>query len=240
VAQLCRTAFSQNIADALSSCAYGTLRSSGTTAASSALTLGGTAPSSVYYTLALAEILAAPDATLAEVATATASALVPGDFATTSLTLPAVFASPPAGGTLLVAMVSANSNWGNGNASFTVADSYGLTWVLLAQAQFPSYSGVWIAQVPVYNAALSVVPSFAAAVRVAALAALTVSPVLSAAGASSAVTASAALTVAPSFAPLAGAGKSAGLTVVPVFTARRSRTAPGTSSNGLLMAAGII
>jgi hypothetical protein len=41
-------------------------------------------------------------------------------------------------------MVSANSSWGNGNASVSVTDSSGLTWTPLAERVCPSYCGVWI------------------------------------------------------------------------------------------------
>jgi hypothetical protein len=152
-------------------------------------------------------------------------------------------------------MVSANSNQ-DGNASVTITDSSGLTWIPLAEVYYPSYSGVWIAQVPVYTAALTVSPVFAAAARVAVAgslavvpvlgaqagsnqqAALTVSPVLGASGTSGPPARTAALTVTPSLGLQADAGKSAALTIVPSFTVARSRRSK--SNSGLLMAAGII
>ena len=142
------TTFSQNIADTLNVCIYGTFRGTAATTAGTPVTLGGSAPDNNFWTAAVAEVLAAPGKTLAETATATASATVAGAFSTTSLALPASFASQPAPGTLLVAMVSANSGFGNGNAAFTITDTLGLTWYLGDQQSYPSYSGVWFATVP--------------------------------------------------------------------------------------------
>jgi hypothetical protein len=254
------TTFSQNIPDDTWDVIYGTLRSTAATTADTPVTLGATGPSA-YYTISLAEIPAAPGNSITETATAIASGILPGDFTTTAIAQTAIFASAPAEGSLLVAMVSANSSWGSsydlGNATVAVEDSSGLTWYPLAERVYPSYSGVWVAYIPGSTAALVVTPSFTAAARTgiaAALsvavqvaaaaatrdtAALTVSPSFAAAGASSAVTGAAALTVVPSFTLQTGAGTSAALTVSPVFTARRSRTGQS-SNNGLLMAAGII
>jgi hypothetical protein len=136
--------FTQNIADTASTCIYGTFQSASATTAGTAVTLGGSAPVNAYSTAALAEILAAGGSALAETAAATAAGTVPGDFATTAVAQTAVFRSAPSSGSLLVAMVSANSSWGNGNASVSVTDSSGLTWTPLAERVYPSYCGVWI------------------------------------------------------------------------------------------------
>ena len=44
-------------------------------------------------------------------------------------------------------MVSANSRYGDGNASVTITDTAGLTWVPLAETHYPAYAGVWAALV---------------------------------------------------------------------------------------------
>jgi hypothetical protein len=136
--------FTQNVADTASTCIYGTFQSASATTAGTAVTLGGSAPVNGYATAALAEILAASGSTLAETAAATAAGTVPGDFASTAVAQTAVFRSAPSAGSLLVAMVSANSSWGQGNASVSVTDSSGRTWTPLAERVYPSYSGVWI------------------------------------------------------------------------------------------------
>ena len=141
------TTFSQNVPDSTWDAIYGTLRSSAKTTAHTPVTLGGTAPANAYTTGAFAEILAAAGSTLAETATATAAGTAPGNFATTSVSRTAVFTAPPAPGTLLVALVSGNSNFFNGAATASITDSLGLTWVPLAQQGYPSYSGVFTAQV---------------------------------------------------------------------------------------------
>jgi hypothetical protein len=187
--------FSQNIGDDAWDAIYGTFRSTGTTTEGTPVTLGGSAPDNGYTTAALAEILAAPGQTLTETATAIAAGTVPGDFATTTVTQTAIFPVAPAPGSLLVAMVSANSN-NNGNASVTIEDSSSLTWIPLAEQVYPGYSGVWVAFVPNPTAALTVTPSFTSAQTATTSAALTVTPSFTAADA---VGTSAALTVTPSF-----------------------------------------
>jgi len=142
------TTFSQNASSAGNPGTYGTFRSTAATTAGTPVTLGGTAPVNPYFTVALAEILAAPGSSLSETATAAASGMAPGDFATTAVSQTAVFAVPPAAGSLLVAMVSANSYWPYGSAVVTITDSSGLAWTPLVQQPSLSYSGVWIAQVP--------------------------------------------------------------------------------------------
>jgi hypothetical protein len=141
------SSFTQSVADTVSTCAYGTFQSAAATTAGTAITLGGEEPVSAYATAALAEILAASGSALSETATALASGTAPGDFATTSVAQTAIFRSAPPPGSLLVAMVSANSSWGNGGASVSITDSAGLTWTPLAEQAYPSYSGVWIAAV---------------------------------------------------------------------------------------------
>jgi hypothetical protein len=195
------TTFSQNIADTLSTCVYGTFRSTGTTTASQEITLGGTAPDCVSTTGAAAEILAAPGSSLAETASVTVSALVPGDFATTALALPAAFASQPPPGSLLVAMVSANSSYGNGNGVFTISDSLGLDWVSLGYSPYPSFSGVWAAAIasPTATASLTVTPARSATARRGhyRTAALTVTPARHAVASGLHYSATASLTVTP-------------------------------------------
>ena len=204
------TTFSANIPDSLNNCIYGTFRSTAATTAGHAVTLGGSAPANAYTTAALTEILAAPSSTLAEIATATASALVPGDFATTSLALPAVLPSQPEPGTLLVAMVSANSSFGNGNGSFAITDSLGLTWYLQAEQPYPSYSGVWVASLasPTASASLRVTPSLSATGRHLRLrsASLAVTPVRRAVPSALRYAATARLTVTPALTATAVAG----------------------------------
>ena len=141
------TSLTQNVADTTWNAVYGTLQSSGTTTAFSAVALGASAPASGYYTIALAEILAASGSSITETASAAVNGTTPGDFAGWAVAQSAVFRTAPASTDLLVAMVSANSNWGyNGgsNASVTVTDSSGLVWTPLAEVYYPSYSGVWI------------------------------------------------------------------------------------------------
>ena len=159
------TTFSQNASNAGNASAYGTFRGTAATTAGTPVALGGSAPANAYFTAALAEILAAPGHSLSETATALATGLTPAAFATSSVAQTAVFPSKPAPGSLLVAMVSANSYWqvdGGSNASVTVTDSSGLTWYLLAQVTYPSYSGVWAATTAgalTASAALTVTPS---------------------------------------------------------------------------------
>lgn len=138
------TTFSQNVIDTSNSAIYGTFRSSSTTSAGTAITLGGSAPNNAYFTIALAEILAGTGDTLAEVATATAAGTFPANFSSTSVSQTAVLASAVSDTTLLVAMVSANSSWSNGSATVTIVDSLGLTWLVLAENHYPNYSGIWI------------------------------------------------------------------------------------------------
>ena len=141
------TTFIQNIPDAVSNVIYGTFRGAGTTTSGTPATLGGSAPANAYTTAALAEILAA--GTLTETATVSVAGILPGSYPTTSLALNAYFASQPASGTLLVALVSANSNWPAANAVITLSDSLGLTWYEQAAQSYPSYSGVWLATLAV-------------------------------------------------------------------------------------------
>lgn len=139
------TVFSQDVADTAFTAAYGTLQSAGTTTASSPVTLGGSAPASGYFTLALAEILAASGGTLSEVSAATVAGTVPGAFPTPAVAQTAYLTPAPAADDLIVAMVSANSNWRSGsNPSVTVTDSSGLVWTPLIEVHYPSYAGVWI------------------------------------------------------------------------------------------------
>jgi len=137
------TTFIQNTIDTPNEIIYGTFRGTSTTTANSAVTLGGSAPDNAYFTAAITEILAA--GTLAETATATAVGLTPAGFETTSVSQTAVFLSPPTSGTLLVAIISANSRYTTGDANVTFTDSLGLVWYEQVSSMYPSYSGVWIA-----------------------------------------------------------------------------------------------
>ena len=105
------TVFTQNVIDTANELIYGTFEGASVTTAGSTVTLGGSAPDNAYFTAVAAEIMAAPGSTLSETATATAAASPPGDFASTAVEQTAVFTAQPAEGTLLVAMVAANSRW---------------------------------------------------------------------------------------------------------------------------------
>lgn len=144
------TTFTQNVGDAISDVIYGTFQSASTTTSGTPVTLGASAPDNAYTVAALAEILAAAGQSLAVVATAEAAATVPGQYLTTTAAQTAVFpaGSQPPAGSLLVAAVSANSNWPDGNASVAISDSLGLTWTQLASTSYPAYAGVWVAQIP--------------------------------------------------------------------------------------------
>jgi hypothetical protein len=142
------TTFSQNVADTANTCIYGTFRGTAVTTGGAPVTLGGSAPVNGFFTASVAEILAAPGSSLTETATARAVGTVPGNFATTAVAQTAVFTAAPAPGTLLVAMVAANSRFGDGPAGVTITDPLGLTWYLGAAQQYPSYTGVWYATVP--------------------------------------------------------------------------------------------
>jgi hypothetical protein len=141
------TVFSQNVPDNSNNCIYGTLRSTSATTAGTAIILGGSAPDNAYTTAALAEILVEPGHTISEIGTAFATGIIPGDFATTVVAQTAILPVTPANGTLLVAIVSANSHFADGNISVTVTDSAGLIWVPLAQTFYPSYAAVWAAEI---------------------------------------------------------------------------------------------
>jgi hypothetical protein len=197
------TTFSQNASGTGNASAYGTFRGTASTTAGTPVTLGGSAPANAYFTAALAEVPAAPGHSLSETATATATGLVPGNFATTSVSQSAVFPVAPPAGSLLVAMVSANSLYPNGNASVTIADSAGLTWWPLAEVRYPSYSGVWAASTAgalTASASLTVTPSRSASRQRGRhrTASATVTPARRAAPSGAHYTATAALTVTPS------------------------------------------
>jgi hypothetical protein len=193
------TTFTQNVPDPVSDVIYGTFRSTGTTTSGTPVTLGGSAPGSAYFTAAAAEILAA--GTLAETATVTVSGLLPGAYPTTTLALPAYFPSQPAPGSLIVALISANSSWTSGAAVFAVTDNLGLTWYEQAAQAYPSYSGVWIASLasPTASASLTVTPARSATARRGhyRTAALTVTPVRRAVPSGLHYSAAASLTVTP-------------------------------------------
>jgi hypothetical protein len=202
------TTFSQNTADTANSVLYGTFRGTGTTTAGTQVTVGGSAPDNAWFTAAAAEILAA--GTLAETATATAAGLTPAGFATTTVAQSAVFTSQPAPGTLLVAMVSANSRFGSGLANITVTDSLGLAWFEQCAQGYPSYSGVWIASLasPAASASLTVTPSRSATARRghSRTASATVTPVRHAVARGLHYSATAALAVTPVLSATARAG----------------------------------
>ena len=139
------TTFTQNVADTLNSAIFGTAESSSTTTASTPVTIGGSAPDNAYTVAALAEILKASGASISEVATATVNAILPGQYPTTAAAQTAYLTNLPTQGQLLVAMVSANSAYPDGNANVTISDSLGLTWTKLASTQYPAYAGVFVA-----------------------------------------------------------------------------------------------
>jgi hypothetical protein len=142
------TTLTQNVGDSVSSAIYGTLQSTGTTTASSPVTLGGSAPSNAHTVGALAEIPAAAGQAILEVTSATVNATQTGQYATTAAAQTAVFPSAPPLGSLLVAMVSANAASSLGTAQIAMSDSLGLNWQLMAWEGTPAYAAVFIAQMP--------------------------------------------------------------------------------------------
>lgn len=119
-----------------------TFRSTSTTASTGSHTYGATSPTGDEGSIAMAEILAATS--LAEDASSPASVNASAASVTT-----AAF-NPPAG-SLLVAMVSANSGASQATTmAMSDTSGLGLTWTALKQANGVSvnYSGVFVAQMP--------------------------------------------------------------------------------------------
>ena len=152
------TTFHQNVADLLNVGIYGTFEY-GVTTAGVPVTLGGSAPDNTNAVVALAEILQAPGKTITEVATATINATSPAQYNTIVAQQTAVFPVNPPAGTVLVAIVSCNSNYAQGsvtvpdvasgtNANVAITDTMGLVWTQLSSVAYPAYAGIWIAQVP--------------------------------------------------------------------------------------------
>ena len=147
--------FSQNSSDTSNLIAYGAFRSSGTTTASTPVTLGAAAPTVAgggdTLGVALCEILAGASAVLAD----DKSSPPPQLFTTSATTITtATFTPPP--GSLLVAMVEANAlTTGATTMTVQVSDSLGLTWTAQSVAATDAavggsfeFASVWTARVP--------------------------------------------------------------------------------------------
>jgi hypothetical protein len=143
------TAFSANQYWSGDEITFGTFRSSGTTTASTPVTLGATAPAGAAGAtgIALLEILA--NGTLAEDPSTPAPA-----YTTTAETVSTASFTPPPG-SLLVAMVSSDfTGTANQDMTMVVSDSSGLTWTRQVTAAFTAGTGtfqgctIWTAPVP--------------------------------------------------------------------------------------------
>lgn len=137
---LANTTFAINFSDATNGAVYGNYRSTGSTVASSSITLGASAPTGAASGgIAEAEILASTG--LLE------SAASPAAVTTTSATTVSTATFTAITGALLVATVCADS--GAGVVGVTVSGG-GLVWVeIVKAASSPNgYAGVWMARVP--------------------------------------------------------------------------------------------
>ena len=129
------TTFSQNFTSA--GVSYGTFRSTGTTTASTPVTLGGTAPSTSTGGIALCEIEKG-SGSLAEDPSSPATA------DTTSATTVTTASFAPPAGSLLVATVASNGSFnGTNSMTMTVSDSSGLTWTRQSAANVASGSATY-------------------------------------------------------------------------------------------------
>ena len=143
------TTFTQNQYWSADATTFATFRGTGTTTASTPVTLGATAPAGTAGQFAIALLEIKTSGTLAEDASSPAAAYT----TTATAVSTASFAPPP--GSLLVAMVSSDDA-GTANQSMTmgVSDSSGLTWTRQVTASFTSGSGtsqvatVWTAVAP--------------------------------------------------------------------------------------------
>lgn len=151
------TTLSANIQDLTNAIVYGTCRSTGTTTASTPVTVGASAPSGSTgaMVVSLAEIKAA--SALAEDASSPPTVSI-----TSAKTVTTASFIPP-GSSLLVAMVS-NEYSGSGTNTVTVSDSSGLTWHPLTQDSY-TVAGVWVADVPASAAVTQLTPMVPVRVR---------------------------------------------------------------------------
>lgn len=145
---------------------YVFLRSTGTTTAGTAITLGGTATVNSIST-SLLEIKPSTPGSLAE------NASSPGVFHSTTATTTSAAFTPPAG-SLLVLMVATNGASGTVNVGITDTSGLGLTWTeqIALHTTGTGYTGVWTAVMPAggtahtVGASLTVTPTFhATAIR---------------------------------------------------------------------------
>ena len=203
---------------------YIPMRTTGTTTASTPVTVGGTAGVN-SISIALLEILKGAGS-LAEDASSPADA-----FLSTATAVTTAAFTPPAGA-LLVAMVATNGGAGTTTMGITDTSGLGLTWTerVTQHGAGNGYSGVWTAKVPgasrTATASLTVTPSFSAARSHGQhrAAALTVTPSLAAAPARGKYR-TGSLTVAPAFSASRTRGKyrTGMLAVTPVLAASRTR-----------------
>ena len=134
------TTFSQNQYWSGDATTFATFRSTGTTTASTPVTLGATAPAGTagQFAIALLEIIAASDETLAEDASSPAVA-----YTTTATTVATASFAPPAGA-LLVAMVASDCSGTSGQSmTMGVTDSSGLTWTRRVTGTITSGTGTF-------------------------------------------------------------------------------------------------
>jgi hypothetical protein len=151
------TTLRENVDQSGNPTTYGTGRTTSTTTAATPVTVGASAPtgySADAVQLALAEILAAPGATLAEDASTPAVA-----YTTAAETVTTGSFSPPPG-SLLVAIVAPNSTGAAGIQTITVSDSSGLTWtpLVVISSSGDSANGIWVAVVPPAPAVIPALP----------------------------------------------------------------------------------
>lgn len=123
--------FSQNVSDATNTKAYGTFRSTGTTAAGTPVTTGGSAPA-VAGLIAVAEVLAA--GAIAEDASSPA-----GVNTLTGKTITTASFTPPAGALILV-MVAAN---GSGAITMTITETGNLGGLRLVATDARNQAQIW-------------------------------------------------------------------------------------------------
>lgn len=135
------TTFYQNVGDASTNEAYCLFRSAAVTAAGVPVTVGATGPGPGGQMLgAAAEIQAAPGQVIAEDPTSPAAVFAAALAASTA-------GFTPPGGSVLVALVSANyNNAGTPTVTMAVTDSTGLTWTQLAgNLAGQDLTSVWVA-----------------------------------------------------------------------------------------------
>ena len=143
------TTFTQNQYWSADATTFATFRSTGTTTASTPVTLGATAPTGTAGQLAIALLEIETSGTLAEDASSPAAA-----YTTTATTVSTASFAPPASA-LLVAMVSSDCSGTSGQSmTIAVSDSSGLTWTRRVTGTITSGTGtfqvvtVWTATAP--------------------------------------------------------------------------------------------